>query len=64
MGTILFAAMATPTGDPFNLMLLALPLLVLMGLAWAVCWANDRRRARRASKEPQWDDDETSPLDA
>jgi sec-independent protein translocase protein TatC len=64
MGTILFAAMATPTGDPFNLMLLALPLLVLMGLAWAVCWANDRRRARKAADEPQWDDDETSPLDA
>jgi sec-independent protein translocase protein TatC len=64
MGTILFAAMATPTGDPFNLMLLALPLLALMGLAWGVCWANDRRRARRAADEPQWDDDETSPLDA
>jgi len=44
-------------------MLLALPLLALMGLAWGVCWANDRRRARRAAAEPQWDDDETSPLD-
>ena len=64
MGTVLFAAMATPTGDPFNLLLLAAPLLGLMGLAWAVCWVNDRRRARRAAEEPTWADDETSPLDA
>jgi sec-independent protein translocase protein TatC len=64
MGTILFAAMATPTGDPFNLMLLAAPLLGLMGLAWLVCWANDRRRARHAAAQPTWADDETSPLEA
>ena len=63
MGIVLFAAMATPTGDPFNLMLLAVPIALLMLLAWMVCWANDRRRARRAAKEPQWGDDETSPLD-
>jgi sec-independent protein translocase protein TatC len=63
MGVVVFAAMATPTGDPFNLMLLALPLLALMGLAWVVCWANDRRRARRAARQPQWADDEASPLD-
>lgn len=63
MGVVVFAAVATPTGDPFNLMVLALPLLALMGLAWVVTWINDRRRARRASKEPQWDDDEISPLD-
>ena len=62
MGVVLFAAIATPTGDPFNLLLLALPLLVLMLLAWAACWANDRRRARRALAEPAWADDETSPL--
>jgi sec-independent protein translocase protein TatC len=63
MGVVVFAAMATPTGDPFNLMLLALPLLALMALAWVACWANDRRRARRAAREPQWADDEASPLD-
>ena len=63
IGVMVFAAVATPTGDPFNLMVLAMPLLVLMGLAWMVAWLNDRRRARRAVEEPQWDDDETSPLD-
>ena len=63
LGTVLFAAIATPTGDPFNLALLALPLLALMGLAWAFCWLNDRRRRRRRAAEPQWADDETSPID-
>lgn len=63
MGVVLFAALATPTGDPFNLMLLAIPLLALVLLAWAVAWANDRRRSRRAAQQPTWDDDETSPLE-
>jgi sec-independent protein translocase protein TatC len=64
LGVVVFAAMATPTGDPFNLALLAVPMLVLMLLAGLVCWLNDRRRARRRRAEPQWDDDQTSPLDA
>lgn len=63
MGVVLFAAVATPTGDPFNLMLLAGPLLVLMALAWMACWATDRRRARAQARAPQWADDEASPLD-
>ena len=44
--------MATPTGDPFNLALLAVPMLLLMLLAGLVCWLNDRRRSRRRSAEP------------
>jgi hypothetical protein len=44
-------------------MLLALPLAALMALAWAICWANDRRRARHAAAAPAWHDDETSPLE-
>ena len=63
MGVVVFAAAATPTGDPFNLFLLAAPILALMGLAAGVAWANDRRRARRRATQPQWADDETSPLD-
>lgn len=63
MGIILFSAVATPTGDPFNLMLLALPLAALMALAWAICWANDRRRDRHAAAGPSWHDDQTSPLE-
>ncbi len=61
----LFAAVATPTGDPINLMLLAGPMLLLVGLAIAVCSLNDRRRARRRQGELDYDeldDDEISPL--
>ncbi|MDO8307222.1 MAG: twin-arginine translocase subunit TatC [Actinomycetota bacterium] len=43
-----FAAVATPTGDPINLVLLASPVLLLVVLAILVCLANDRRRSRRA----------------
>jgi len=65
---VLFAAVATPTGDPINLLLLAGPILLLVAIAVGVCLLNDRRRARRRARsgEPdfsQYDDDETSPLD-
>jgi sec-independent protein translocase protein TatC len=63
LGVVVFAAIATPTGDPFNLALLAVPMLVLMLGAGAVCWLNDRRRSRRRRAAPEWADDETSALD-
>jgi sec-independent protein translocase protein TatC len=60
----IFAAVATPTGDPINLILLAGPILLLMSLAIGIAILNDRRRAKR---NPSWamdlDDDEASPLD-
>lgn len=62
----IFAAVATPTGDPINLVLLAGPMLILIVLAIGVCLLNDRRRARRPGQEgryDEWDDDEISPLD-
>lgn len=65
-GTFIFAAVATPTGDPINMLLLAGPVLLLMAVAIGVCVGNDRRRARRRRGEPdysEWDDDEASPLD-
>ncbi len=63
-GVFIFAAVATPTADPINLMILAAPILVLVAAALAFCFINDRRRARN-SDEPDyaaWADDETSPL--
>jgi len=64
---ILFAAIATPTGDPINLMLLAVPLLVLVAIAIGVCLLNDKRRSRRRRGDgedfSELDDDEISPLD-
>lgn len=60
-----FAAIATPTGDPVTMLQLALPILILVGIALGFCFLNDRRRARN-SNEPdydQWSDDELSPID-
>ena len=60
-----FAAVATPTGDPINMMLLAAPILLLMTVAILVCLLNDRRRSRRRGQDgtfDAWDDDQASPL--
>lgn len=62
----IFAAVATPTGDPINLVLLAGPVLLLVVIAIGISLLNDKRRARKGLLEPDyddWDDDEASPLD-
>src|SRR5947208_15983142 len=41
-----FAAVATPSPDPFSMLLLAVPCVVLVELAEHFVWANARRRAR------------------
>jgi sec-independent protein translocase protein TatC len=66
MVVFIFAAVATPTGDPVNLVLLAGPMLILLSIAIGVCLLNDRRRARKRGVDgnyEEWDDDELSPLD-
>lgn len=64
MGTMAFAAIATPTGDPVNLLLLSGPILLLLFLAIVVALLNDKRRRRqgRLVEFEQWADDEQSPL--
>ncbi|NHC47327.1 twin-arginine translocase subunit TatC [Motilibacter aurantiacus] len=65
LGVFVFAAVATPTGDPFTMLALATPMLVLFVLAYFFCRWNDRRRLRSRG-EPDYDnldDDEVSPLD-
>jgi sec-independent protein translocase protein TatC len=62
----IFSAVATPTGDPINLLLLAAPILFLVMIAVGISLLNDKRRARKAPKDldySQLDDDEISPLD-
>ncbi len=61
----IFAAVATPTGDPINLLLLATPILILVIIAVFISLLNDRRRARKLRKTDfsGLDDDEISPLD-
>ena len=63
----IFAAVATPTGDPINLALLAGPILLLVVIAIGISLLNDKRRARKGLLEPdyeQWDDDEASPVES
>jgi sec-independent protein translocase protein TatC len=62
-GTWVFAAVATPTGDVFNMSLLAVPILGLIFIAMGIATLNDRRRRRNRAADEEWDDDETSPLD-
>lgn len=67
LGVFLFAAVATPTGDPINLMLLAGPMTVLLMIAIGICLINDRRRIRKGTLTPDgdyaaWADDEISPM--
>ena len=65
IGVILFAAIATPTGDPINLLLLAGPILLLVSIAVGIALLNDRRRRRKpgAIDYSSFDDDEMSPID-
>ncbi len=64
--TIVFAAFITPTQDPFTMLLMAGPMIVLFEVAIQIARVVDKRRARRAATEHFHDlaDDEASPLDA
>ena len=64
--TVVFAAFVTPTQDPFTMLLMAGPMIVLFELAIQVARFVDRRRAKRDAVEHfhALSDDEASPLDA
>jgi sec-independent protein translocase protein TatC len=64
--TIVFAAFVTPTQDPFTMLLMAGPMIVLFELAIQIARVVDKRRAKRDAAEHfhDLDDDEASPLDA
>jgi len=65
IGITVFAAVATPTGDPLTMCLLAAPIVLLYFLAMGVSFFNDSRRARRRAADPDFglDPDEASSLD-
>ncbi|PUA83078.1 twin-arginine translocase subunit TatC [Nocardioides currus] len=48
IGTAVFAAVATPSTDPFSMLMLAFPMMVLFIVAEVVARMLDRRRARRS----------------
>lgn len=62
IGTMVFAAVATPSTDPFSMLMLGVPMLVLFGIAEVIARAVDRARGRRRASSTQWGDDELSPL--
>ena len=63
--TLVFAAVITPTQDPFTMLLMAGPMIALFEGAIQIARVVDKRRARREAIEGFHDvgDDEASPLD-
>jgi sec-independent protein translocase protein TatC len=62
IGTMIFAAVATPSTDPFSMLMLAIPMLILFFIAEVIARIIDRRRGRGRDSTEQWDDDEISPI--
>ena len=62
IGVFVFAAVATPSTDPFSMLMLAIPLQVLFILAEVVARIVDRARGRQDNRTDQWSDDEVSPI--
>jgi len=61
IGSFVFAAVATPSGDPFTMTFMAVPMVLLFGISEVIARLNDRRRGKRglnAGLSP----DEISPL--
>jgi sec-independent protein translocase protein TatC len=64
IGVLTFAAVATPTADPFTMAAVAVPFMGLVMIALLVMVLNDARRSRRRGADPLANlaDDETSPM--
>jgi sec-independent protein translocase protein TatC len=62
-GIFVFAAVATPSQDPFTMSALAVPMCVLYGVAVVIATIHDRRVARRPAQYPDLSDDELSSID-
>jgi sec-independent protein translocase protein TatC len=65
LGAFVFGAVATPSGDPLGMTVIAIPMILLMLIAVGVALLNDKRRARHSARTgtDQWPDDEVSPLE-
>ena len=63
LGAFVFAAVATPSTDPFSMLMLALPMTALFGVSEVIARLLDRRRGRDRPAYDQLDDEEVSPLD-
>jgi sec-independent protein translocase protein TatC len=61
IGTFIFAAIATPSTDPFTMLFLAVPMVALFAISEVIARTLDRRRAE-ADPAAGLSDDEMSPL--
>jgi sec-independent protein translocase protein TatC len=61
IGTFVFAAVATPSTDPFSMLFLAIPMLALFLVAEVIARLVDKRRGR-SGPHADLADDELSPL--
>jgi len=61
VGTFIFAAVMTPSGDPFTMTFMAVPMVVLFLVSEVIARLNDRRRAR-VSINAGLSPDEPSPI--
>lgn len=61
VGTFVFAAAATPSTDPFSMLFLAIPMMILFLVAEAIARFIDRSRLKKSSAG-QWDDNEISQI--
>ena len=62
VGTFVFAAVATPSTDPFSMLMLALPMVLLFMVSEVIARLMDRRRGRQSFDG--LDDDEASDIEA
>jgi sec-independent protein translocase protein TatC len=65
IGTMVFAAVATPSTDPFSMLMLAIPMLILFAISEILARIFDRVRGRgahRPGRTEQWADDQASTL--
>jgi sec-independent protein translocase protein TatC len=60
IAVFVFAAVATPSTDPFSMLMLAIPMLVLVIASELIARLLDKRK--RAHRPEEWDDDTVSPL--
>ena len=60
IAVFVFAAVATPSTDPFSMLMLAFPMLFLVILSEIIARLLDKRK--RARRPEEWDDDAVSPL--
>ncbi len=61
VGVFIFAAIATPSADPFTMTLMAVPMVILFFVSEVIARYNDRRRAKN-NPFAGLDPDEVSPL--